>query len=173
MSDFTITATQLRKIAKPYVDMLAAADAIEEIGVIKNHLEELKIARKGLIDEIAGSRSELSNIQEEIKATSVRGESIISDAKQASENMIISTEKQIKEMIEAGKKKAFEAGDSLLNEHKTDLDTVKKQVSRSRSDIKKFTQELNDLTAAVEAKTQEYAEIEAKLIALKESVKTL
>jgi chromosome segregation ATPase len=163
MSNKLQLAESLRRMAVMFQDMVAAADAMEKIGVVEQATQEAaqqrldaEAARDTARQELTRARQEIerinSDLAERVVAAQEQARGIVAGAESRSEEIVEAAEAKAREIVVTGQ---AQASDELAN--------MANQLAAMQAKLTELTEEANAAILVKDKAEAEAREAEAKL----------
>lgn len=173
MADKFTAAESIRRLAKQYEDMVAAADALEAIGKLEQVTAEAGKQADAARADAEAAKAELSKVKEKIKADTIKAEGVAEQVKAAAINDALAVKLGAQEEAAHIVKKAQDEGAVIIERAATEKAKLSSEIGGLQRAIEAARSELAMLAQDKEAAEAATADAVKKLDAAKAKVKAL
>jgi chromosome segregation ATPase len=173
MNKYFAAADALKRQASKYESMIAAADALAEIGSFEQAAEEAKLAADTYAKQATDAKADLVKAKDAIKKANADAqaklEKALEGAKTDADSIIKDAEVSAAEIL----KKAQDEGSALMAQAATEKARMSSEIGGLQKSILDAQTELASLLKAREAASQSAADAEGKLDSIRGKLKAL
>lgn len=170
MSSKTQIADEMRRLGNMFNGMLVAADALDKIGSLENHIKELSNKRDELQDAVNLQKQQIKKDTQNAKGYIADAEKKVAVAEDVAKDIIAEAKLEGVQIIDKAREIAVKDLAGKIKKETTELADVKKKNSRARSESKNLAVKLKDLAGAVTGRQDDFRDITAKIAQIKESL---
>lgn len=163
----------LRAEANRLTFMSAAADAIEQIGSIEQHVNELLLAKGEALREASDAGKKLDGLLEQVSYAESAKNALVSEASAHAEKLVESAKADADKIIADAKVQGKKTVQDIISSSQRKFDSLNQAISAKQDELNGLSNEIATLTSSRDAITKAVVDTQSQLDALKAQIAKL
>lgn len=170
MANESAMADAIRRLAIQYQQMTEAADLLESIGAGKSFLASLEIQKEAGVRELDKLNGDISDAESKLSEHLDKHAQVVSASDEHRTAKMQEAAEEADKIVREARVKAENIASSLVTDQTSLLDNLKKNITRSKSELKKVVGQLDESTVSLATKQSEFDEISSKVADIKQTL---